>query len=411
MPPRESPPPTGAGPSAAASLAQDLESAARRLKPILDDLGAPTGLERGRGPRPVLVVAPAELAAPISEEDGPLDELADDGLLLVAESGSVPEPELARWRNSAWPRFHAVALYRLGPWGVHRESLSGRAKLVDQPQPALCVLALRRREHVLSPEATREKFDQNASGWNGSPGGPGYPHFRWMRRFVAEFADLAALQRAGARSVLDFGSGAGWVGIEAAKRLPGASLDLFDPSPEMVKLAEANARQEGLGACRGRVGFGEAPPFPGPGEPPYDLVLSSGVVSFSPDFERFMQGLSRAVRPGGTLVIGDIFPGSRGMAARRRERALLPVRELNGVDSPAVRSWLEARGFVHQATAGYQLTFPWPQLMHFNETRGRGLLSRPLVWGNALAARLDQSMGHGLKRHFDSWVMRLRAPV
>jgi SAM-dependent methyltransferase len=380
------------------------------LRPILDDLGAPEGLAARRGPRPVVVVDPEELAAPLSEADGPLDDLAEDGLLLVAQQGSVLERELARWRNLAWPRFHAVALYRLGPWGVHRESLSGRAKLREQPEPALCVLALRRREHVLSPEATREKFDQNASGWNGSPGGPGYLHFRWMRRFVAEFADLAELRRRGARSVLDFGSGAGWVGIEAAKRLPGSSLDLFDPSPEMVKLAEANARQEGLSACRGRVGFGEAPPFPGAGEPPYDLVLSSGVVSFSPDFERFMAGLVRAVKPGGTLVIGDIFPGSRGMAARRRERALLPVRELNGVDTPAVRAWLEAKGFRHQATCGYQLTFPWPQLMHFNETRGRGLLSRPLVWGNALAARLDQSLGHGLKRQFDSWVMRFEAP-
>jgi SAM-dependent methyltransferase len=392
----------------------DLAAASQRLRPILKDLGA-TPDQGGAGRwhhQAVLVVSPEELAEPPSEADTPLDDLAQDGLLLVAAEGSVSESEFARWRNLAWPRFHAVALYRLGPWGIHRESLAGRAKLQETPEPALCVLAARRREHVLSPDATREKFDQNASGWNGEPGGPGYPHFRWMRRFVAEFADLPGLrQRAqGPLTVLDFGSGAGWVGIEAALRLPDARLDLFDPSPEMVKNAEQNARQVGLKQCRGRVGFGEAPPFPGAGEPPYDLVLSSGVVSFSPDFERFMQGLARAVKPGGTLVIGDIFPGSRGMTARRRERALLPVRELNGVTPEPVRAWLEARGFRHQATTGYQLTFPWPQLMHFNETRGRGLLSHPLVWGNALAAGLDRLTGHRLAKQFDSWVMRFVAP-
>ena len=56
------------------------------------------------------------------------------------------------------------------------------------------------------------------------------------------------------------------------------------------------------------------------GEALFDLVLSSGVVSFSGDFARFYAGLTRAVAPGGTLVIGDLNPHSRGMRKRRSER-------------------------------------------------------------------------------------------
>jgi SAM-dependent methyltransferase len=90
------------------------------------------------------------------------------------------------------------------------------------------VLAARARALVLSPDATVEKFDLNAGGWNGEPGHPGYAHFRWMRRHVARFAHASGAQR-----ILDFGCGAGWVGIEAALLARAASLSAFDPSPAM----------------------------------------------------------------------------------------------------------------------------------------------------------------------------------
>jgi 2-polyprenyl-3-methyl-5-hydroxy-6-metoxy-1,4-benzoquinol methylase len=261
------------------------------------------------------------------------------------------------------------------------------------------LLVGRRREHVLSPDVTVEKFNQHAAGWNGRPGEPGYPHHRWMRRFVARFASPQPGQR-----LLDFGCGAGWVGIEAALAAGGCALRAFDPSPEMVRIANGNARASGLQDFEARTGFGEDPPFPGSGEQPFDVVYSSGVVSFSPRIERWIEGLASTVRPGGTLVVGDIQRESRGMRLRRSRRPLLPAREMNALTGAEMSRLLERHGFRLEASAGYQLTWPVPQISHWSDTRARGALSPLTLLLNKVAA------GRLAPDCFDSWVLRLRAP-
>jgi SAM-dependent methyltransferase len=156
-----------------------------------------------------------------------------------------------------------------------------------------------------------------------------------------------------------------------------------------------------------RTGFGEDPPYPGDGEAPFDLTISSGVVSFAPDLERWLDGLARTVRPGGDLVIGDIHPSSRGFRRRRAAKPLLPVRELNAHTREAVRAALERRGFRHVRSGAYQLTWPVPELMHLNERSLGGLLTYPLLWLNRAASGVDRAFGSPLQDQFDSWVMHL----
>lgn len=306
-----------------------------------------------------------------------------------------PDAELARWRNELWPWLHVLRVYRGSGGRATRETLQGLTELGPVGFDGV-VLVAHTRAHVLSPSFTVEKFDANAAGWNGEPGRPGYAHFRWMRRYVALFGEPRE-----SASVLDFGCGAGWVGIEAARAAGGAPLAAFDPSPEMVRLAEANARAEGLTDFRGQPGFGEEPPFEGP----FDYVVSSGVISFAPDPERWLDGLARTVRPGGRLVIGDLNPTSRGMRRRRGSRPLLPARELNGQTADSVRAALERRGFQHRRTAGYQLTHPVPQAMHVSDARLGGALTPLLLAWNRLRA------GSPKLEAFDSWVMRFDRPA
>ncbi len=327
--------------------------------------------------------------------------LRDDERLVVAVPGTPDDADLARLRDALWPACHAVGLYRARGDGLVRETLEERAPVPGRLERYGAVVVARTRAFVLSPETTTEKFDANAAGWNGLPGTPGYAHFRWMRRYVARFAGPAPR---GAR-VLDFGCGAGWVGIEAAKSIPEARLRFMDPSPEMVRIAEENARREGLTA-EGRTGFGEAPPFEGE---EFDLVISSGVLSFSPDLDGWIRGLAGTVKAGGTLVVGDLNPASRGMRRRRRAKPLLPVRELNAHTAGEIRGRLEALGFRHEETAGYQLTRPVPQAMHLSETRLKGIFSPPLLLLNRSMSAVDRAFGDGLASWFDSWVMRLRA--
>ena len=141
------------------------------------------------------------------------------------------------------------------------------------------------------------------------------------------------------------------------------------------------------------------------GEAPFDLVYSSGVISFARDRESWLDGLVRTLAIGGTLVIGDINRASLGMQKRRYQKSLLPLREMNAFTREEVRAALEQRGLAFEHWAGYQVTRPIPQLMHWNETRLRGALSRPLLWVNRAASAL---LGDKHPERFDSWVMRFR---
>ena len=388
------------------------------LAPVLEDLG----LSAARVETPdaaieaaeaLLVAVPAGSGAGLGPKVTELASvrLSESGALLLFLEGRRSETELAAWRNALWPLLHTSVHYAVDTQQVVRRTLSGKTDLEAGDRKAHRVrsgqvLVARRRVHSMSPDATVEKFDANASGWNGDPGGPGYPHFRWMRRYVGCFAKLAP-----GGSLLDFGCGAGWCGIEAAKRFRASSLRFFDPSPEMVRIATDNARRAGHADAEGRTGIGEAPPFPVAGEQPFDAVISSGVVSFSPDLDAWFAGLAATVKPGGTLVIGDIQRDSKGFVRRKREKALLPARELNAMTSAEARARLEALGFQYHGGAGYQLTRPFPEAMHVNETKLKGVLTYPLLWSNQLAAAGSRSLGVPGPTQFDSWVMHFTRPT
>ncbi len=328
--------------------------------------------------------------------------VAPAGLLLLVLEGQRSERELAQWRDALWPVLHVGAVYELRQDGIQRRALAGQTRLRGATGARGVLLVARRSTQLLSPGATQQKFDQNAAGWNSAPGAPGYAHFRWMRRHVARFAGTVQAQR-----VLDFGCGAGWVGIEAALASGATQLCAFDASPEMVRNAEENARASGLTRFSGRTGFGEEPPFPAAGEEPFELVVCSGVLSFSPDQARFFDGLVRALAPGGTLVLGDLQRESRGMRKRRAARALLPIRELNARTPGEAALQLERRGLVVEAQRGYQFSWPLPQLLHWNETRLAGVLDRPLLGLNRCAGAL---LGGLAPRAFDSWMLRCSRP-
>lgn len=392
---------------------------AEEFAPVLADLGlepasfavvdpAPPPPSEGRPPPPVprahLIFGQIGTGLDIPRACGLYRQRADaslppDGWALFFLKDARRDEELARWRNHLWPWLHVTAVYRIAGGRAERQTLAGRVAVEGAVSKSGVMLVAQRREQVLSPGATVTKFDTNAGGWNGEPGKPGYAHFRWMRRYVAQFAQARA-----ARRILDFGCGAGWVGIEAALTAPGAELCAFDPSPQMVKLAESNARASGVERFTGRTGFGEAPPFPAADEARFDCVIASGVVSFSPDHERWFDGLCSTLAPGAVLVLGDLNRTSRGMQRRAAERVLRPARELNALTLDEARAALERRGLAIEASAGYQLSDPFPQLAHWSDSRARGMFSGLVLAANRIAAGPTGNLAR-----FDSWVLRARA--
>lgn len=317
--------------------------------------------------------------------------LAPEGHVLVVGHRVEDAPELCALRNALWPHLHVVRAYRMKRGEpVQRIELGGSTRLPHvATADGFALLALERLV-AMSPATTAQKFDKNAAGWNGVPGAPDYAHFRWMRKLLA----VLGKPRPG-EVTLDAGSGAGWVGIEAAKK--GAVVSSFDPSPEMVKFVLANAASEGV-KVQGRVGFCEKPPFDGP----FDLVLNSGVISFSPDADVFLDGLCGVVKPGGRIVIGDLNPRSRGMTRRRTQKVIVPVREMNASLREDVERGLLRRGFRVEWRRFYQLTSPVPELIHRSKSRWvQGLL---LVANRAMFG-IDAALGSPLSGMFDSWIL------
>lgn len=354
---------------------------------VLDLIAA--DLELGDG------AARLELAGTGAEDAARLREHGA-AVCLAVLPGPVDETELARLRDAVWPERHVTTIHRVDESGTIRRGLAGGDATLPGsagPRAPCVVLQALARELALGPATTRTKFDRNARGWNGSPGSPTYGHYRWMRRLMAEVARPRRGERA-----LDAGCGTGWVGIEAGRL--GAMVSAYDPSPQMVELCASNAASVGVDVDA-RVGFVEDVPF----ERPFDLVLNSGVLSFAPDADVYLDALDRTVAPGGRLVIGDINPASVGFCRRRARRALLPARELNGLPRADVARRLRERGYRIAARRFYQLTFPVPELMAASETRARGVGCGTLLLLNRLAAGLDRACGSPFEPLFDSWIL------
>ena len=251
-----------------------------------------------------------------------------------------PDEELARWRNHLWPWLHLSALYRVAGGRAERETLHGREGLAGECARPGVVLLGRNRRDALSPRTTVEKFDANARRLE--------PAARRARaRALPLDAALGGRARAAAagsahpglrlRRGLDRDRG----GAARGRREPAG----FDPSPEMVRAAEANAREAGVDRLRGAHGLRRGPAVPGDGEPPFDLVLSSGVISFAPDLERWLDGLCARGRARRHARRRRHEPALARHAPRRATRPLLPAREMNALPAEEVRAALSARGF------------------------------------------------------------------
>lgn len=109
-------------------------------------------------------------------------------------------------------------------------------------------------------------------------------------------------------TVLDIGSGAGADAILAARQTgPTGQVIGVDPSASMRERASRNAAELGLTWIDFRAGTAEALPVD---DDTADLVISNCVLSLSTDPTAAWTEISRALRPGGQIVVSDIVGGA-----------------------------------------------------------------------------------------------------
>ncbi len=105
--------------------------------------------------------------------------------------------------------------------------------------------------------------------------------------------------------VVDMGCGAGIDSLIAAKKVgPGGGVIGVDMTPAMLEKARQAADDMGHTKVEFREGYAEALPVD---DGWADVVISNGVLNLMPDKAAALEEMSRVLKPGGRLQIGDIL--------------------------------------------------------------------------------------------------------
>ena len=118
--------------------------------------------------------------------------------------------------------------------------------------------------------------------------------------------------------LLEIGPGTGYYALEAAQWVaPDGRLDLFDLQQEMLDLTLRRAAERGIANIAPTQGDARTLSY---ADDAFDGAYLVAVLGEIPDQEAALRELRRVVRPGGRLVVGELFgdPHMVGEKALRR---------------------------------------------------------------------------------------------
>ena len=179
-----------------------------------------------------------------------------------------------------------------------------------------------------------------------------------------------------------------WVGggldvILSAKRVGQAGKAFgVDFLPEMVELAQANAREAGVTNVEFREGMIEDLPL---ADDSVDVVISNCVINLAPDKVPVFDELSRVLRPGGRVAISDVVadngvePSDDAGEWADCGAGALPIRR---VSCSARSGWFEqALDRLHPRDR------PWPPWRHHQGGPPRSVVGRHAAEAPAVGGR------------------------
>jgi ubiquinone/menaquinone biosynthesis C-methylase UbiE len=129
---------------------------------------------------------------------------------------------------------------------------------------------------------------------------------KWFPQFVvqtreATHAIVESAQLRPGLQVLDLASGSGEPALTLASLVgPGGHVTATDLVPDMLDIAEENARRLGLSNMTFKQADAEALPFPGES---FDVVTCRFGIIYCPDAGQALREIQRVLRPGGRVAL------------------------------------------------------------------------------------------------------------
>lgn len=159
--------------------------------------------------------------------------------------------------------------------------------------------------------------------WRKHPSACPYGQRFWVEAphpFVTRERLREALNPRPGERILEVGPGTGYYSLPAAEWVgPTGQLDIFDIQQEMLDHTIGRATDAGLTNIAPTQGDAERLPY-GPGT--FDAAYMVAVLGEVPDQDAALRGLFRSIRPGGRLVVGELFGDPHWVSPRAlRERA------------------------------------------------------------------------------------------
>jgi ubiquinone/menaquinone biosynthesis C-methylase UbiE len=120
--------------------------------------------------------------------------------------------------------------------------------------------------------------------------------------------------------VLEVGPGTGYYSLDVAAWIsPDGQLDIFDLQQEMLDHTVGRAAERGQGNLAPTQGDARELPYP---NATFDAAYLVAVLGEIPDQDAALAELARVLRPGGRLVVGELFGDPHWVRPRRlSERA------------------------------------------------------------------------------------------
>jgi ubiquinone/menaquinone biosynthesis C-methylase UbiE len=154
--------------------------------------------------------------------------------------------------------------------------------------------------------------------WRRHPSACPYSQRFWVEAphpLITRTRLLDALAPSEGETLLEIGPGTGYYTLDVARAV--GRLHVFDLQPEMLDHTLRRAREAGIDNVEPRQGDARSLPYR---DAAFDAAYLVAVLGEIPDQEAALRELRRVVRPGGRLVVGELFgdPHMVGQQALRR---------------------------------------------------------------------------------------------